>query len=111
MLAHASGLRREVPGNVWETLEFPDREALLASLADADQVLDPAQRWHYSNLAYSLLGEVIARLSDMDATDFITERFLRPHGLERTTWGPGENAATGYFVDRFADVATPEPVV
>ncbi len=39
-----------------------------------------------------------------------TDNILRPHGLERTTWGPGENAATGYFVERFADVAVPEPV-
>ena len=35
--------------------------------------------------------------------------------LVRSAWsarrgGPGENAATGYFVERFADVAVPEPV-
>jgi CubicO group peptidase (beta-lactamase class C family) len=110
-LAHVSGLQREVPGNVWETLEFPDRERLLATLGDAEQVLEPGERWHYSNLAYALLGEVVARLSGLDAEDFITERFLRPLGLERTTWGPGENAAGGYFVERFADVVHREPVV
>lgn len=111
LLAHSSGLQREVPGDVWESLEFPDREQLLGSLAEAEQVLDPGERWHYSNLAYALLGELVGQVSGTPATEFIQERLLRPLGLERTTWGPGESAATGYFVDPFADVARAEPVV
>jgi CubicO group peptidase (beta-lactamase class C family) len=107
-LAHLSGVQREPPGDVWETMDFPDRERLLAQLAEAEQVLEPATSWHYSNLAYALLGEVIERASGTPATDFIQARILDPLGLERTTWGPGENAATGYFVERFADVAVPE---
>jgi CubicO group peptidase (beta-lactamase class C family) len=110
LLAHASGIQRETPGDVWESLDFPDRERLIAELDEAEQVLEPATHWHYSNLAYGLLGEVIERVSGTPAVDFVEERILRPLGLERTTWGPGENAATGYFVERFADVAHPEPV-
>lgn len=110
LLAHASGIQRETPGDVWETMEFPDRETLLAQLDQAEQVLEPAAQWHYSNLAYALLGEVLERASGTPATEFVSERILRPLGLERTTWGPGENAATGYFVERFADVAHAEPV-
>jgi len=109
LLAHASGIQRETAGNVWETLDFPDRERLIAELAEVEQVLEPATQWHYSNLAYALLGEVIERVSGTPAVDFIAERILQPLGLERTTWGPGENAATGYFVERFADVAHSEP--
>ena len=110
LLAHASGIQRETPGDVWESLDFPDRERLIAELDQAEQVLEPATHWHYSNLAYGLLGEVIERVSGTPAVDFVAERILGPLGLERTTWGPGENAATGYFVERFADVARPEPV-
>ncbi|MBA3717947.1 MAG: beta-lactamase family protein, partial [Actinobacteria bacterium] len=109
-LAHAAGVQREPPGDVWETMEFPDRDQLLAQLGEAEQVLDPAESWHYSNLVYALLGEVVARLADIPAEQFVEERILQPQGLDRTTWGPGENAATGYFVERFADVAVPEPV-
>jgi CubicO group peptidase (beta-lactamase class C family) len=109
-LAHSSGIQRETLGDVWETMEFPDRETLLAGLSEVEQVLEPGKQWHYSNLVYALLGEVIERASGSPATDFIDERVIRPLGLERTTWGPGENAATGYFVERFADVALPEPV-
>jgi CubicO group peptidase (beta-lactamase class C family) len=108
LLAHASGIQRETPGDVWETMEFPDRETLLGRLDEVEQVLDPATSWHYSNLAYALLGEVIARASGTPAERFIEERILEPQGLSRTTWGPGENTATGYFVERHADVAHTE---
>jgi len=35
MLSHASGLQREPPGEIWETLQFPDEEELLSSLEEA----------------------------------------------------------------------------
>ena len=110
-LAHISGVQREPPGHVWESLDMPDRETLLATLDDAGQVLDPGERWHYSNLVYALLGEVVSRVAGVPCERFVEERILGPLGLERTSWGPAENAATGYFVERFADVAVPEPVV
>ncbi len=109
-LAHSSGVQRETPGEVWESLDFPDRERLLAEMNDAEQVLEPGRQWHYSNLVYALLGQVIERAAGVPPEEFVNERILGPLGLERTTWGPGENAATGYFVERFADVAVPEPV-
>src|SRR4051794_10834359 len=56
MLSHGSGLQREIPGDVWETLEFPkSTQELLATMEEAEQVLAPGERWHYSNLAYILL--------------------------------------------------------
>ena len=61
MLAHFSGLQREPPGEIWETMKAPSREDLLAGTAEAEQVLDPGTWWHYSNLAFALLGEVVAR--------------------------------------------------
>ncbi len=41
--------------------EPPSREELLAGLEDAERVLRPGEAWHYSNLAFGLLGEVVAR--------------------------------------------------
>ena len=67
LLSHLSGLQREVPGNVWETLEMPTREELLPRLAEAEKPLAHGAYWHYSNLAYSLLGEVVARVSGESA--------------------------------------------
>jgi CubicO group peptidase (beta-lactamase class C family) len=108
MLTHLSGLQREMPGYVWETLEFPDRDGLVSGLADAEQVLRPGTRWHYSNLAFALLGEVVARRSGLEYEQYVRERLLEPLGLERTTFEQTQSAANAYFVEPYADVVRPE---
>jgi CubicO group peptidase (beta-lactamase class C family) len=111
LLSHASGLQREPPGEVWETLHFPDEQELLTSLEEAEQVLPPSAAWHYSNLAYALLGHVVSRVSGTPFQDYVRERLLSPLGLERTTWGPGDGAALPYFVEPYSDAVQREPVL
>src|SRR5215831_9409089 len=89
MLSHGSGLQRETPGDVWESLEFPQSaDELLRTLTEAERVLAPGERWHYSNLAFILLGEVVAKLSGMRYEDYVEQRILKPLGLMRTTFTP-----------------------
>src|SRR5215216_1809382 len=79
MLSHGSGLQREIPGDVWETLEFPSStEELLSTLEASESVLASGERWHYSNLAFILLGETIARLAGMPYEDYVEQRILQP---------------------------------
>jgi CubicO group peptidase (beta-lactamase class C family) len=103
MLAHASGLQREPPGEIWETLEAPTREQLLERTAVAEAVLPPGTWWHYSNLAFALLGEVVARAHGGTWEDALEERILQPLGLSRTTPAAAEPAAMGYFVEPWTD--------
>jgi CubicO group peptidase (beta-lactamase class C family) len=107
-LSHSSGLQREVPGNAWETLAFPSTAELLSDLDRAEQVLEPGAWWHYSNLAYVLLGEVVARVSGLPYERFVEERLLRPLGLDRTGWNPVEPVASGYYVDPYSGVLRTE---
>jgi CubicO group peptidase (beta-lactamase class C family) len=111
MLAHASGLQREPPGEIWETLTFPGEEDLLRGLEEAEQVLPPMAAWHYSNLAFALLGVVVSRISGTPFRDYAQERLLGPVGLEQTTWGSGEDAALPYFVEPYSDSVRREPVL
>jgi CubicO group peptidase (beta-lactamase class C family) len=111
MLAHASGLQREPPGEVWETLVFPEPEELLASLPEAEQVLPGATAWHYSNLAYALLGQVVGRIVGRPFREHAEERLLRPLGLSRTTWGFDGLHARPYFVEPYSHSVQPEPVL
>jgi CubicO group peptidase (beta-lactamase class C family) len=111
LLSHLSGLQREVPGEVWETLEMPTREELLPKLAEAERPLAPAAYWHYSNLAYALLGEVVARVTGGSAEEYLTKRVLRPVGMTRTTWTAEDPAAVGYLVDPYSDVPRREAVI
>jgi CubicO group peptidase (beta-lactamase class C family) len=80
-------MQREPVGDVWETLELPGREDLVAGFAEAERVLRPHERWHYSNLMYALLGEVIARLDEQEWCDALRRRILDPLELRRTTLG------------------------
>ncbi len=109
MLAHSSGLQREPPGEIWETLQAPSREELLAGTANAEQVLEPGSWWHYSNLAFALLGEVVARAHGGTWEDALQANILDPLGLTRTTPAPADGAAGGYFVEPYSDAVRLEP--
>jgi CubicO group peptidase (beta-lactamase class C family) len=108
LLSHSSGLQREPVGHVWETFDFPSTSELLASLDRAEQPLEPAAHWHYSNLAYALLGEVVTQASGSPYEQYVEERLLGPVGLGRTSWDPAEPSARGYYVDPYSGVLRPE---
>ena len=108
-LAHLSGLQREPPGEIWESLVPPSREELLAGLEDAERVLRPGEAWHYSNLAFGLLGEVVVRRSEDGYEDALRTRVLDPLGLSRTGFDPPGPRARGYYVDPYSDRVTEEP--
>lgn len=109
MLAHSSGLQREPPGEIWETMQAPSREELVARTADAEQVLDPGSWWHYSNLAFALLGEVVARAHGGTWEEALQANILDPLGLGRTTPAAAAPAARGYFVEPYSDGVRLEP--
>ena len=108
LMSHMSGLQREVPGEIWESLRPPDREGFLASLADAEQILAPGAHWHYSNLGFALLGEVVERVSGRPYREHVEERLLAPLGLERTSFEARPPAARGYLVEAWSDALRPE---
>ena len=109
MLAHSSGLQREPPGEIWETMQAPSREELLAGTAVAEQVLEPGSWWHYSNLAFGLLGEVVARAHGGSWEDALQANILDPLGLLRTSAAAAAPAARGYFVEPYTDAVQLEP--
>ncbi|HWH05816.1 MAG TPA: serine hydrolase domain-containing protein [Gaiellaceae bacterium] len=108
MLSHVSGLQREPPGEIWESLRAPTREELVAGAAEAEQLLAAGSWWHYSNLAFALLGEVVARHTGGTWEDALRERLLEPLGLARTSPDAQEPAARGYFVEPYTDVVRRE---
>ena len=108
LLAHVSGLQRETPGEVWEELVFPTREELWSRLEEAELVLGPGERWHYSNLAYVLLGEVVSQRAGVEVAEHISQRLRQPLGLTRTSWHPQEPSALPYFVQPYSDAVRRE---
>lgn len=111
MLAHASGMQREPVGDVWDTLRFPDRAGLLESWNAAERVLPAHHTWHYSNLCYAMLGELVARLDGGEWADSLRRRLLEPLGLTRTSLTLQPPYAAAYYVGPYTDVPTPEPTL
>jgi CubicO group peptidase (beta-lactamase class C family) len=107
LLAHGAGLRSESPGLWWERVEVGPWESL--QLAASDVKFPAGRRFHYSNLGYGALGEVVARLRQRPWSDVVRDEVLLPLGMSRTTPRPSGWAATGFAVHPWADVLLPEP--
>ena len=108
-LSHLTGIQREPPGEIWESMLPPTREELIAGLEDAEQVLQPGEQWHYSNLVFALLGEIVMRVGAEPYADLLQRRILDPLGLARTSLHPTAPKASPYYVDPFTDTARDEP--
>jgi len=108
LLCHLSGLQREA-GEMFVTGESPTEDELIASMSEVEFVLGPAQAHHYSNLAFALLGQVVARKSGMPYTEYVDQRIIEPLGLTRTSWTAQPPKAQGYLVDEYARTVWEEP--
>lgn len=108
-LSHLTGVQREPPGEIWESMQPPTREELIAGLEDAELVLRPGEQWHYSNLVFALLGEIVMRVSAEPYTDVLQRRVLDPLGLSRTSLRPVAPKASPYYVDPYTDTVRDEP--
>jgi CubicO group peptidase (beta-lactamase class C family) len=107
LLSHLAGASAESPGGWWERTPGGSLDDL--ALGEADVVLGAARRFHYSNLGFGLLGELVARLRGTSWEDAVTTEVLAPLGMTRTTPRPVAPAAQGHAVHPWADVVLPEP--
>jgi CubicO group peptidase (beta-lactamase class C family) len=98
LLGHVSGLQREPDGPWWERATGGDVDTLLAELAFDKLSGPPFRRFHYSNLAYGLLGAVLERVTGESWAALVGKRVLEPLGMKRTTYAPVEPFARGYVV-------------
>jgi CubicO group peptidase (beta-lactamase class C family) len=103
LLSHTSGMQRETHDDAWLRARFADVPELLETLDRAEQVLPPGARFHYSNLAFALLGIVVEHVSGMPYREYVEQRLLEPLGLTRTGFDPVAPAATGYLVQPYVE--------
>ncbi|HVW41285.1 MAG TPA: serine hydrolase domain-containing protein [Amycolatopsis sp.] len=109
LLSHTGGLTAESPGSWWERSPGGTWDALETSLT-ADAIKNrPGSRFHYSNVGYGVLGELVARHRGMSWLDAVRAEILTPLGMTRTTPHPEGRHARGWAVHPYADVLLPEP--
>ncbi|MBO3749709.1 beta-lactamase family protein [Streptosporangiaceae bacterium NEAU-GS5] len=109
LLAHTGGLTAEPPGPWWERTPGVPADRLVAALGPDDARFRPGRRFHYTNVGYALLGELVARKRGRPWEQVVREEILLPLGMTATTARPRAPHATGYAVHPFADVLLPEP--
>jgi CubicO group peptidase (beta-lactamase class C family) len=110
LLSHTGGLRAETAGPWWErTAGGPFADLAAASLGADAARWRAGRRFHYSNVGYALLGELLARMHGAAWDQVVARELLGPLGMARTTTRPRPPWARGLAVHPHADLVLPEP--
>ena len=100
LLTHTSGLPRESNHAYWNSLSFPNKEEVADGLKNQRQSIGKSTIWKYSNLAYAMLGEIIAVASGISYENYIEKNIFEKLGLKnsfiRNMNPKNKNFATGY---------------
>jgi D-alanyl-D-alanine carboxypeptidase len=112
MLSHESGFMGDPPGARYFHDVYEFRPDVNLATGELGTRLPPNVQQKYSNMAYQLLGEVVARLDDRPYTDAIRERILGPLGMTSSAFAPlpdevAARRAVGYRPRWMTDEFTP----
>jgi CubicO group peptidase (beta-lactamase class C family) len=107
LLSHTSGLQAETNGPWWERTAGGTWAELVAGKPALK--FRPGAKFHYSNLGYAVLGELVARLRGRPWDQVVRADLLEPLGMRRTSVRPREPAARGLGVHPLADLLHLEP--
>ncbi|MFW6600079.1 serine hydrolase domain-containing protein [Propionibacteriaceae bacterium Y2011] len=107
LLSHDAGVQAETNGPWWERTAGGSWDDLVDT--GIGRRFRPGRQFHYTNVGFGALGELVARAHGTDWFSVITRDLLAPLGMMRTTTRPFGRAATGLAVHPFADVLLPEP--
>ncbi|TYB62344.1 beta-lactamase family protein [Nonomuraea sp. PA05] len=109
LLSHTAGLTAEPPTAWWERTPGIPAGDLLERLGPGELKHRPGRRFHYSNVGFAVLGELVARLRGTTWLKALRAEVLDPLGMLSTTPRPRAPHATGYAVHPWADVVQAEP--
>jgi CubicO group peptidase (beta-lactamase class C family) len=86
MLSHISGMP-DVEDYGWDKPEYDDGalERYVRSLGDQDLRWDPGTKFAYSNMAFEVLGDLVAIVSGVSFEDYVDAHILKPLGMRTST--------------------------
>lgn len=87
MLSHVSGMP-DTDDYGWDRPEHDEGalERYVRSLRGERLIGDPGAQFAYSNMAYEVLGDVIAKVSGQSFEGYIRDHLLRPLGMDESTF-------------------------
>jgi CubicO group peptidase (beta-lactamase class C family) len=86
MLSHTSGMP-DVDGYEWEKAVADEGalERYVRSLTDRELIAAPGERFQYSNMAYEVLGDLVAKVSGETFEGYVKAHILAPLGMKDST--------------------------
>ena len=103
LLNHSSGINRDGNTSHWEDDKFPNIKNIKTQVQKGIVVFSPLEKFKYSNLGYTILGEVISIVSGKSYRDFVTDDILKPLKMHNTipdiTTKAKSKLASGYTRD------------
>jgi CubicO group peptidase (beta-lactamase class C family) len=109
LLSHTGGILAEAGPPWWERSPGRSWRQITEETAAAALLHAAGERFHYSNLGFGALGQVVAKLRGRSWWDCVRAELLEPLGMTRTGYLPPSPFAQGYAVHPFADLLTEEP--
>jgi CubicO group peptidase (beta-lactamase class C family) len=109
LLSHSSGMTAEPAGDWWERSPGSTWSQLVAANAGGRMVFAPHSRYHYSNLGFAILGQVVARRRAATWWEAVSASVIEPLGLRETTYAPRDDAAIGTSRDPLTGRLMAEP--
>jgi CubicO group peptidase (beta-lactamase class C family) len=82
MVTHTSGMP-DVENYYWNRPEYDDGalERYVRSLQDKTLLWQPGHKFRYSNMAFEVLGDLVAKASGMSFEDYVEMSILKPVGM------------------------------
>ncbi|MDQ2902283.1 MAG: beta-lactamase family protein [Chloroflexota bacterium] len=100
LLTHTAGLDRDGDTPHWTDFQFPSLDQIQQHITAGAMTYAPAERWKYSNLGFTILGEVIKVASGMSYEAFVNKHIVKRLNLSHTapavTDDIGKHLALGY---------------
>lgn len=86
MLSHVSGMP-DVEDYEWDKPQYDDGalERYVRSLGNLSLIAAPGTMFRYSNMAYEILGDVIAKVSGESFEDYVKRHILEPLDMKTST--------------------------
>ena len=86
LLTHSSGLPRESDFPYWSPPDyrFPDQNEVRERLSGQSMLYPADTYWQYSNLGLTIAGEIVAAVSGLSYSEYVTKNIIEPLGLEST---------------------------
>jgi len=113
MLAHTSGIPN-VKDYEWDKPQYDDEAAERYARWHATLELDftPGEKQNYSNAAFDILVDVIAKVSGMSFEDYVEQNIFRPVGMVNSTFYhpevPTDIATKGHVLGDSLDIVVSE---